>query len=105
VTGNSNRQTNFSATDAALGYLYQIRLALLLSLQRLSKDEVFAAYIETLDDVVFEDDGSALELLQLKHHRERTANLTDASLDIWKSFRIWMEGRVMEEFPQMQSYI
>ena len=95
----SNRQTDFSATDAALGYLYQVRLALLLSLQRLARDEVFAAYIETLDDVVFENDGSAPELLQMKHHRQRAANLTDASSDLWKSFRIWMEGRANGIIP------
>ncbi|MBW4420962.1 MAG: hypothetical protein KME13_17280 [Myxacorys californica WJT36-NPBG1] len=92
--------SDFSATDAALGYLYQVRLALLSSLKRLAKDEVFAVYLETLDDVVFEQDGSALELLQLKHHRERSANLTDASTDLWKSFRIWMEGRANGTIPK-----
>lgn len=92
--------SDFSATDAALGYLYQVRLALLSSLKRLAKDEVFAVYLETLDDVVFEQDGSALELLQLKHHRERSANLTDASTDLWKSFRIWMEGRANGSIPE-----
>lgn len=92
--------SNFSATEAALGYLYQVRLALLSSLQRLAKDEVFAVYLETLDDVVFEQDGSALELLQLKHHRERSANLTDASTDLWKSFRVWMEGRANGTIPE-----
>jgi hypothetical protein len=77
-----------------------VRLALLSSLKRLAKDEVFAVYLETLDDVVFEQDGSALELLQLKHHRERSANLTDASTDLWKSFRIWMEGRANGTIPK-----
>lgn len=92
--------SDFSATDAALGYLYQVRLALLSSLQRLAKDEVFAVYLETLDDVVFERDGSAPELLQLKHHCERAANLTDASSDLWKSFRVWMEGRANGSIPE-----
>lgn len=92
--------SDFSATDSALGYLYQVRLALLSSLKRLAKDEVFAVYLETLDDVVFEQDGSALELLQLKHHRERSANLTNASTDLWKSFRIWMEGRANGTIPE-----
>jgi hypothetical protein len=91
--------SDFSATEAALGYLYQVRLALLSSLQRLEKDEIFAVYLETLDDVVFEQDGSDLELLQLKHHRNRSANLADASTDLWKSFRIWMEGRANSTIP------
>jgi hypothetical protein len=93
-------QTNFSATDAALGYLYQVRLALLSSLQRLARDEVFAAYLETLDDVVFDHDGSAPELLQLKHHCKHTANLADASPDLWKSFRVWIEGRANGSIPE-----
>lgn len=92
--------SDFSATDAALGYLYQVRLALLSSLQRLAKDEAFAVYLETLDDVVFERDGSAPELLQLKHHCDRAANLTDASPDLWKSFRVWMEGRGNGSVPE-----
>lgn len=91
--------SDFSATDSALGYLYQVRLALLSSLQRLSKDEDFAVFLETLDDVVFEQNGSALELLQLKHHCNRTANLTDASPDLWKSFRVWIEGRANCSIP------
>lgn len=95
----SSKQTDFSAAESALGYLYQIRLALLSSIQRLSKDDVFAVYLETLDDVVFESDGSALDLLQLKHHLKRPANLTDASSDLWKSFRIWMEGRSAGQIP------
>lgn len=92
--------SDFSATDSVLGYLYQVRLALLSSLQRLAKDEVFAVYLETLDDVVFEPDSSALELLQLKHHCNRAANLTDASPDLWKSFRVWMEGRANQSIPE-----
>jgi hypothetical protein len=92
--------TNFSAADAALGYLYQVRLALLSALERVSRDETFAAYLETLDDVVFEPDGSPAELLQLKHHRGRVANLTDASTDLWKSVRVWMEGRAAKQIPE-----
>jgi hypothetical protein len=99
MASNSDKQTDFSAADAALGYLYQVRLALLSSLQRLRQGEVFAAYLETLDDVVFEQSGSALELLQLKHHCDRTANLTDASADLWKSFRVWIEGRTDGRIP------
>ena len=92
--------SNFSATDAALGYLYQVRLALLSALKRLARNEVFAVYFETLDDVVFDRDGVAPELLQLKHHCERAANLTDASSDLWKSFRVWMEGRANGSIPE-----
>ena len=96
---NASTSTDFSATDSALGYLYQVRLALLSSLERLAGDRTFALYLETLDDVVFDTSGSALELLQLKHHHERAANLTDASPDLWKSLRVWMEGRANGKIP------
>ncbi|MFZ5863166.1 MAG: ABC-three component system protein [Nitrospirota bacterium] len=52
----------------------------------------FQVCIETLDDVVFEQQGAAPELLQTKHHVNRAADLTDASVDLWKSLRIWCEG-------------
>lgn len=76
-----------------------MRVALLSALQRLACDETFALYLETLDDVVFETTGSALDLLQLKHHCERAANLTDASPDLWKSLRVWMDGRAHGTIP------
>src|SRR5690606_16781097 len=59
----------------------------------------FAVYLETLDDVVFDTSGAPTELLQLKHHCERAANLTDASPDIWKSLRVWVEGRAAGTIP------
>ena len=95
----SDRPTDFSAADSAVGYLYQVRLALLSALQRLASDEIFVLYLETLDDVVFETSGSALDLLQLKHHCDRAANLTDASPDLWKSLRVWMDGRAHRTIP------
>jgi hypothetical protein len=92
--------SDFSATDSVLGYLYQVRWALLSSLQRLANNEIFLVYLETLDDVVFESEGAASELLQLKHHRDHAANLTDASSDLWKSLRVWMTGRADASIPQ-----
>ena len=80
----------FSAADSALGYLYQVRCALLWSLQRLPGEPAFETSIETLDDVTFETDGTARELLQTKLHKNRGANLTDASPDLWKTLRLWI---------------
>jgi hypothetical protein len=53
-----------------------------------------------MDDVVFEETGAPVELLQLKHHCERAANLTDASPDLWKTLRVWMEGRTYGTIPE-----
>lgn len=77
----------FSAADSALGYLYQVRVALLWSLSRIKQGE-FVVSLETLDDVTFEaKGGTAEELLQTKHHRTREASLSDMSGDLWKSLR------------------
>lgn len=86
----SNNPDQFSAADSALGYLYQVRCALLWSLQRLPNEPIFEASIETLDDVTFETAGAPQELLQTKLHKNRGANLTDASTDLWKTLRIWI---------------
>ncbi len=82
----------FAAVDPCLGYLYQVRLALLFSLSRMKMDSDFFVSIETLDDVAFESpNGHICELLQTKHHRNLIANLTDSSPDLWKTLRIWFE--------------
>jgi len=86
----SENTDQFSAADPALGYLYQVRCALLWSLQRLKEEANFETSIETLDDVAFEANGEPIALLQTKHHKNRGANLTDASPDIWKTIRIWI---------------
>lgn len=85
-------RTDFSAAEAALGYLFQCRLALVLALRRVRSGDEFLLYLETLDDVVFEQEGAPPELLQTKHHKKQAANLTDASPDLWKTLRIWCEG-------------
>lgn len=94
----------FSAADSALGYLYQCRVALVSALQRIRAAQDFSVALETLDDVVFEQDGQAPELLQTKHHRTRRANLTDASPDLWKSLRIWCEGLAANTIPAGTSF-
>lgn len=89
---STDQENKFSATSSAIGYLYQCRFALLEGLRRLRQGEQFTLSLETLDDVVFEEDGKPPELLQMKHHLQRSADLSDASVDIWKSLRIWSVG-------------
>lgn len=48
--------------------------------------------IERLDDVSFENNGTAFEILQTKHHINRVANLSNASPDLWKTLRIWAQA-------------
>ena len=80
-----------SAAPSAAGYLYQARLALLEALRYVYVDSDIEIAIEKLDDVSFEKDGSALELLQTKHHLTKSGDLTDRSVDLWKTLGIWAE--------------
>ena len=81
----------FSATASALGYLYQSRYALLLLIRDGKNNPGSAVTVEGLDDVAFEENGTAQELIQAKHHLNSTATLTDASSDIWKTIRVWAD--------------
>ncbi|MDO9593136.1 MAG: hypothetical protein Q7I98_08160 [Erysipelotrichaceae bacterium] len=83
--------SSHSASAPLTGYLYQCRLALLESLRRLKTNPSLTVAIETLDDVVFEKEGDSTEIIQVKHHVNRTANLTNASTDLWRTIRIWCD--------------
>ena len=87
----SEVQTVHSAAQSAAGYLYQGRLALLEALRYAYADSGIEIAIEKLDDVSFEKDGTALELLQTKHHLKKSGDLTDSSVDLWKTLRVWAE--------------
>lgn len=95
----------FSAAASATGYLYQCRYALLEALRRTRHEMDFQTSIETLDDVVFEHNGTPPELLQTKHHIGRSADLTDASVDLWKTLRIWCEGVSSGLIPEGTRFI
>jgi hypothetical protein len=81
-----------SAAQSAAGYLYQARLALAECLRYAYRDSGIEIAIEKFDDVSFEKDGSALELLQTKHHLKKSGDLTDGSVDLWKTLRVWAEA-------------
>ncbi|MBA2848250.1 hypothetical protein G4V39_04530 [Thermosulfuriphilus ammonigenes] len=97
-------KNNFGASASLIGYLYQCRLALLEALRRLRKNVTFSVSIETLDDVVFDSNGEAAEILQTKHHINRAADLNDASPDIWKTFRIWISGLINDTIPDDSTF-
>lgn len=97
--------TPFSAGASLSGYLFQCRFALLESLRRLRTSGEFTVSIETLDDVVFEAQGEAPELLQTKHHLNRTSDLSDASPDLWKTIRVWAEGWTGKTYPEGSAFI
>ncbi len=89
------KKSKHDATPSMLGFLYQLRFALLLALRRNEPDVLIS--IEKLDDIAFVKENTAgryvpVDLRQLKHHLSRQAGLGDKSLDIWKTLRIWAEA-------------
>lgn len=82
--------TDFSAKEPSLGYFYQIKYALLTLLVQSKELDNPKIRIENLDDIEIED-VNTLQLLQTKLHIKNKANLTDSSVDFWKTIRIWSE--------------
>jgi hypothetical protein len=82
--------TDFSAKEPSLGYFYQIKYALYILLTHSKEMNDPKVRIENLDDIEIEDINS-LHLLQTKLHIKNKANLTDSSVDFWKTMRIWSE--------------
>ncbi|HMI02394.1 MAG TPA: ABC-three component system protein [Pedobacter sp.] len=82
--------TDFSAKEPSLGYFYQIKYALFVLLMSSKELDQPKIRIENLDDIEIET-LNTLHLLQTKYHIKSKANLTDASVDFWKTIRIWSE--------------
>ncbi|MGD0235174.1 MAG: ABC-three component system protein [Syntrophorhabdales bacterium] len=82
----SSSDNQFSAADPALGYLYQLRYALL---QTFRLPEETTCFIEKDDDIDFTDPDEGRILASLKH-KAPGDTLTDLSPDFWKSVRIWL---------------
>lgn len=72
------------------GYLFQSRYALLRALQEAKSNAGLSISIERFDDVAFQQDANPIELIQTKHHGA-PANVSDKSVDVWKTLRIWMD--------------
>lgn len=89
----------YSASGSMLGYLYQVRIALLWAAKQSSLGN-FTISVETLDDVSFTDDKDATFVLQTKHSVNSQATLSDLSTELWKTLRVWMDGYISGEVPQ-----
>nr|WP_297379729.1 ABC-three component system protein [uncultured Roseateles sp.] len=90
--------STFGAAPSMVGYLYQVRLALLWAIRR-SRTSDFVVSLETLDDVSFEVGGEPLAVLQAKHSLMAAATLTDLSAELWKTLRVWLVGLSSGEIP------
>jgi len=87
------KSDKFDASGQAIGYLHQVRSALLLGVLHDESSDILS--LEVVDDVSFAPtDGqpsTAAEVLQYKHSLTKTASLTDKSVDLWKTLRVWSE--------------
>lgn len=82
-----------SASASALGYLHQTRWGLLELLRSRSDDPTRSLTMEMYDDVAWDEAGTPTDLKQLKLHiGSAPSNLTDASTDLWRTLRVWMDG-------------
>src|SRR5690348_9405772 len=80
---------NHDAAGNTLGYLYQTAWALVELLGQSRADA--ALTLEMLDDVVWESDGTATELIQVKHH-QTPGGLGNMSVDLWRSLNVWIDN-------------
>ena len=81
---------NHQASEQMLGYLYQVRCALALLLENDNSDCQIS--IEKFDDVAFSKDDIPIQLIQLKHHIQHQGNLADASTDMWRTIKVWIDA-------------
>ena len=81
---------NHQASEQMLGYLYQVRYALALLLENDTSDCQIS--IEKFDDVAFSKDDIPIQLIQLKHHFQHQGNLADASTDMWRTIKVWLDA-------------
>src|SRR5437870_4042100 len=84
------------ASASAIGYLFQCRYALFAGLRAIPETPQLSISIETFDDVASESSGEPTELIQTKHHIGKIGDLTDVSVDLWKTLSIWLQ-RVAED--------
>ncbi|MDP9865602.1 MULTISPECIES: ABC-three component system protein [Streptosporangium] len=86
----SGSSSVFDASASAIGYLYQLRYALLAGLREFGTDASWTVSVEVVDDVEIIAAGENRRW-QLKHRAGGT-RITDGSTDLWKTLRIWSEA-------------
>ena len=82
--------SEFAAREPSLGYFYQLRygLYLLLSNREIQNPRL---RIESLDDIEIQSPDKT-EIFQTKLKLKSKANLTNASVDFWKTIRVWVDN-------------
>jgi hypothetical protein len=88
----------FNAAGPMLGYLFQCRQALLLAVELTKSAPSLSISIEKFDDIAVEDADAPIAQYQLKHSI-KPGSLTDTSIELWKTLRIWSEQ--VRDNPQL----
>lgn len=93
MSDEQSPDTDHSAAASALGYLHQTRWGLLELLRSRATDPGRSLSMEMYDDITWEaQPGTPAELKQLKLHVTALPNLTNASDDLWRTLRVWMDA-------------
>lgn len=82
--------SSHQASEQMIGYLYQARYALYLLLN--NDDEQSEISIEKFDDVSFGNGDTPETMIQLKHHVKAYGDLNNASTDIWRTLKVWIDA-------------
>ena len=85
--------SSHAAAGQALGYVYQAQWGLVELVQRSRKSPTTIFRLEALDDIEIRDSsyGGSLELTQVKHQVTPAADLTENSVDLWRSLNVWLD--------------
>jgi hypothetical protein len=84
------QNTPHDASGQLTGYLYQILMALLSLLE--NTDNEAQICLEKFDDIAFIEDDEPLILIQTKHHLRQKSDLSNASIDLWRTINSWCDS-------------
>ncbi|HCL4458723.1 TPA: hypothetical protein N2D04_003837 [Clostridium botulinum] len=70
--------------------MYQVRYALSLLLK--NDDDQAQISIEKFDDIAFSNNDTPKMLIQLKHHIKHHGDLNNASTDMWRTLKVWIDA-------------
>jgi hypothetical protein len=78
------------ASGQLAGYLYQVLAALSLLLD--SRESNAQVCIEKFDDIAFVEKDKPILMIQTKHQLYRSGNLSDTSVDLWRTIKSWCDS-------------
>jgi hypothetical protein len=84
------QNNSHDASGQLTGYLYQILMALLSLLE--NTDNEAQICLEKFDDIAFIEDDEPLILIQTKHHLRHQGDLSNASVDLWRTINSWCDS-------------